>query len=254
MHPLSPELIALPPLRHPLQLAAGQTVPLDFDLVRGLRLREVNVKESFTLQDAADDWYRANLLNASETGGEALVFEQMRIAPESGLHLTLLCAIFARQRMLQVMQKATELGAAAVQPVFTERSVGLAGLEHEKAHAWRGQILRAVKQCRRGSVPALHPVLPLGDALQAAEWTAADLRLVLDERLDERLKGTDPLEHGSRRVALAVGPEGGWSDAESELLYASGARSLSLGGRILRAETAVLVGLTVVQHRLGDLH
>lgn len=237
------------PITHPHRVSLNRTIQLDRDQAAALRFRQVNVKEAFTLQGPDGRFYRASLTSLTDQGGEALVYEQMSRSPESPLELTLLCAVLNRQRMLLVMQKATELGVARIQPVFSAHSVGPDGLEHEKAHAWPGAVLRAVRQCRRASVPELLPTLPLAEALAAEAWTGAGARFILDDRASAGTR----LVRGSTSVCLAVGPEGGWSEAERALFAASGAEALVLGGRVLRAETAVLVGLTLVQHRMGDL-
>lgn len=236
-------------IRHPHRVSVNRTLQLDRSEVEALRFRQINVKEAFTLQGPDGHFYRASLTSMTDKGGEALVYEQMARSPESPLELTLLCAVLNRQRMLLVMQKATELGATRIQPVFSAHSVGPDGLEHEKARAWPGAVLRAVRQCRRASVPELLPTVPLAEALSGEAWTSATARFILDDRSAEGTR----LVRGPTSACLAVGPEGGWSDAERELFAASGAESLALGGRILRAETAVLVGLTLVQHRMGDL-
>jgi 16S rRNA (uracil1498-N3)-methyltransferase len=160
--------------------------------------------------------------------------------------------------MFVVMQKATELGVARIVPVITERSVQPEGLAHEKSHAWPGQVVRAVRQCRRASVPVLERATPLERVLAGAPWRDADARFYLDDRAAKntgavalpaaRASADAPLD-----VALAIGPEGGFTDAERRLLEDHHGTALRLGARVLRAETAVLVGLTLLQHRLGDL-
>jgi 16S rRNA (uracil1498-N3)-methyltransferase len=156
--------------------------------------------------------------------------------------------------MLFVAQKATELGVARIIPVFSAHSVGPAGLAHEKAHAWPGQTLRAARQCRRSSVPEMREAIPLERALHDPAWRDAEHRFALDDRAASDVTPSPTREPGRAvDVAFAVGPEGGWSDDERALLEKEGARPLRLGGRVLRAETAVLVGLTVLQYALGDL-
>lgn len=237
------------PIRHLEALAVGQPVRLGRRALAALRFREVNVKEAFTLADSGGRWFRASLRAVEGRWGEALVYEEMAASPESPLELHLYCGVLARQRMMFVMQKATELGVQRIVPLLTERGVGPAGLEHEKAHAWPGQVLRAVRQCRRASVPRLEPPQPLAEALASPDWQAAGTRFFLDESApDARLLGRGP-----SAACLVVGPEGGWSDAERAALLAAGAVPLGLGGRVLRAETAVVVGLALLQHRLGDL-
>lgn len=239
------------PLRHPEVLAVDQRISLGPQHVAALRLREIHPKEAFTLCDQKGHFFRASLTTLDADRGQALVYESMASSPESPVHLTLLCAVLARQRMLSVIQKATELGVACVLPVITERSVDEAGLAHEKAHAWPAQAVRAARQCRRGSLPEVRAAVPLTVALDDVLFRSAERRLVLDDRAPLRAEAAEPQRPS--RIAFVVGPEGGFTDAERALVEGYGATSLRLGGRVLRAETAVLVGLTILQHRFGDL-
>jgi 16S rRNA (uracil1498-N3)-methyltransferase len=223
-------------------------VPFTFDeaLVRRLVRREVNPKEAFTVRDDTGAYFRATLRELGEDGGVAIPYERMLRSPESVVEITLACAVLARQRMIFVVQKATELGVARIVPLLTEHAVPPDGLEHEKAHAWPGQVIRAVRQCRRSSLPELLAPMPL-DAFLASPAAGADLSLFLNDRSDEA-----PAPTGTpRRIILFVGPEGGFSDAEREKLK-DRAFPLVLGGRVLRAETAVLAGLTAVHLAWGD--
>jgi 16S rRNA (uracil1498-N3)-methyltransferase len=240
------------PLRHAGPLAVGQRIELGPALVRGLRFRQINPKEAFTLVDETGSFFRASLIALGDVGGEALVYEIMASSPESPVHITLLCAVLARQRMLGVVQKATELGVVRVVPVLSERSVPREQLAHEKAHAWHGQALRAARQCRRASVPEIRSATPFAAALEDASFRGAHRRIYLDDRASAGAIQTDTPQPATR-LALAVGPEGGWSDVERKLLKEHGAYALRFGGRILRAETAVLVGITLLQHAYGGL-
>jgi len=240
------------PLSHPDALVIDQRIVLGAWQARALRLREIHPKEAFTVVDRTGRFFRAALTTLDGDRGEALVYELMATSPESPVHLTLLCAVLARQRMLAVIQKATELGVMCVIPVLTERSVAEGGLAHEKAHAWPAQAVRAARQCRRASLPDVRPALPLLAALDDTSFRDADRRFMLDDRSPGQATVADGGSPPSR-IAFAVGPEGGFTDAERNLLEARGAISLRLGGRVLRAETAVLVGLTILQHRFGDL-
>ena len=243
----------LPPhfasLRHPARIAVDQTIQLNARQVDALKLRQVNVSEAFTIQDAEGRYFRASLKGMGTRGAEALVYEEMARSPESPLDLTLVCAVLARQRMLLVIPKAVELGVTRIQPVLTAHSVKAEGLEHEKAHAWQNAAVRAMRQCRRASVPEVRPTVPLTEFLEDPLWQSAPRRLYLDDRAEE---GAEP-RRGPETVCLAVGPEGGWSEDERQLLEGAGAAPLLLGGRVLRAETAVITGTFLVQYLLGDL-
>ena len=160
----SPSLNA--PLRHAAKLAEGERVALDAFHVRALRHREIKEKETFTIVDRDGHFFRASLKLMKKSGGEALVYERMAGSTESPADITLLCAVLARQRMLVVIQKATELGATRIVPVLSERSVPRDGLDHEKAHAWPKQALRAARQCRRASLPEVREAIELASILE----------------------------------------------------------------------------------------
>jgi 16S rRNA (uracil1498-N3)-methyltransferase len=235
-------------------LSVDTLVSLDVAAADALRFREINEKEAFTLRDGSGRFFRASLVSLTKIGAKATVYERMNASPESNAHVTLICAVLARQRMIFVAQKATELGVTNIVPVFSAKSVKPEGLEHEKAHAWPGQTLRAAKQCRRGSVPELRRTMPLAKALEETTWKTATHRFLLDDRVGDGHALTAQVQRGAPvDVALAVGPEGGWTDEERALLEAHGARPLRLGGRVLRAETAVVAGLTALQLRFGDM-
>lgn len=219
---------------------------VDAALARRLLRREVNPKEAFTVRDDTGAYFRASLKELAEDGGMAIPYERMARSPESAVEITLACAVLARQRMIFVVQKATELGVARIAPLLTEHSVPRDGLEHEKAHAWPGQVIRAAKQCRRSSLPEIFPPTPLDDFL-ASPAAGADLCLFLDDRSDV----IPPPAGTPQHILLFAGPEGGFSDAERDKLKARGF-PLALGGRVLRAETAVLAGLTAIHLRWGD--
>ncbi len=235
------------------EATVGEDVTLGSDAVAGLAFRKVNVKEAFTFVDARGRYFRAALTACDASRAEAQVYEAMALSPESPARITLVCAVLARQRMLLVAQKAAELGVARVQPVFTTRSVQPRDIAHEKVHAWPGQAIKGARQCRRATVPEVLPAVPLGGVLGSVAWTRAAMRLYLDDRAE--VSAGEALAQGPavREVMFAVGPEGGWTDAERLALGAAGASALRLGGRVLRAETAVFAGLAVLQHRVGDM-
>ena len=252
VHPtptMSDLLFPYAPIRHSQPLQVDHTIELDAQEIAALRFRQVNVSEAFTLQGPDGRSFRASLKSLGARSSEALIYEEMAQSPESPLSLTLVCAVLARQRMLLVIPKATELGVTRILPVISEHSIQESGLEHEKAGAWPNAAIRAARQCRRSSVPELRKTEPLASVLKSEQWNGAEARFYLDDRAPESTR----LERGLRSVCLAVGPEGGWSDAEREQLRQAGARPLVLGGRILRAETAAITGVFLVQHALGDL-
>jgi 16S rRNA (uracil1498-N3)-methyltransferase len=232
-------------------LAVERAVALTADHVAQLRAREVQPKEAFTLADSRGRWFRAALRGASDAGGEAWVYEELPGSPESPCSIVLVCAVLARQRMLTVVQKATELGAVRIVPVWSDHSVQPPDIAKEKPWSWQNQALRAARQCRRAVVPEVAPIVPLADALAPVVLGEGTHLVALDHGGAHEPEWTFP--SGSASVALAVGPEGGWSESERALLRSRKAHVLSLGVRVLRAETAAYVGLALLQHRFGDL-
>lgn len=237
------------PLKVPGALVIDEPFRFDRGLAKRLRMRELNAKEAFTIRDGAGGWFRASLKEYDGRGGVAVPYERMKRSPEATIDLTLACAILARQRMHWVVQKATEVGVRRIVPLLTDHSVPPEGIEQEQAHAWAGHVARAARQCRRSSLPHLLAPATLDAFLASPLLASADLRLYLDDR-----SGPAPAPAPARppkHIVLLVGPEGGFSDAERHRL-AGFARPWTLGGRVLRAETAALVGLTALNVTWGD--
>ena len=168
---------------------------------------------------------------------------------DPALPLTLVLAVCKFDRIEWAIEKATELGVAAIAPVIarrTEKHLAQAALK--RAERWRRIVLEAAQQSRRSDVPLIADPVPLAERVRAASQAA---RIVLAEQertttlrnaLEEAL-ATAQLEMPA--IELAVGPEGGWAPEEEALFDANGWRAVSLGPRILRAETAAISALAI---------
>jgi 16S rRNA (uracil1498-N3)-methyltransferase len=169
---------------------------------------------------------------------------------ESRLRVTLLQGIARGEKMDLILQKATELGVAAVIPVMAERTeVKLDAERAEKRVAhWRSVIASACEQSGRARLPELSAPAPLHDAARSIAGDA--MRLTLDPTGDVSL-ATVQVTTGA--VVVAIGPEGGWSPRDRDTLSAAGFTGLRLGPRILRTETAGLAAIAALQSRFGDL-
>ena len=170
-------------------------------------------------------------------------------APEAepALRIHLALGISRGERMDYAIQKAVELGVAGVWPLSTERSmVQLKGerLERRLEH-WRGVLIGACEQSGRCRLPALASAQPLDAWLAAAPPGA----LLLDPRAPRTLA---QLARPGPEVSLLVGPEGGLSPRERDLAQRHGVSGVRLGPRILRAETAPLAAIAVLQALWGD--
>jgi 16S rRNA (uracil1498-N3)-methyltransferase len=163
---------------------------------------------------------------------------------ESPLGVTLVQAVSSGERMDFTIQKAVELGVAAIHPVYSERSiVRLAGeREAKKLAHWRRVAIAACEQCGRNRVPAVAEPLALA-SYRAPEGTKILLAPTATRRLAELARGP---------LALAAGPEGGFSEAEEAQLQRDGFVAASLGPRVLRTETAALAALAALNALAGD--
>jgi len=156
-------------------------------------------------------------------------------APDADLWL--MFAALKRDATDLLVQKATELGVAALWPVFTERT-NAARVNHERL---RAIAIEAAEQSERLTLPVLHPALPLAKALSG--WPAARKLFVAMERAD-----AGGLRPAAGPAGLLIGPEGGFSSQDRSVLDSFDFVSLvSLGSRILRAETAAIAGLALLQ-------
>ncbi|BBB10800.1 16S rRNA (uracil(1498)-N(3))-methyltransferase [Sphingopyxis sp. FD7] len=148
-----------------------------------------------------------------------------------------------KARLDWIIEKATELGVARLQPVMTERTI----VERVKQDRLAAQIIEACEQCGRTALPALADPVRLPQLLK--DWPAGRALLFADEA------GGVPLAHlaAPAPAAILTGPEGGFTDRERTLLAAHPAvQSLSLGPRILRAETAAIAAVSLWMAQHGD--
>ncbi|QWP78765.1 16S rRNA (uracil(1498)-N(3))-methyltransferase [Lysobacter sp. K5869] len=173
------------------------------------------------------------------------------VARESPLRLVLLQGVARGEKMDLILQKATELGASAFHPLWSQRSevkLDAARADKRLAH-WRSVVASACEQSGRAAVPDVAAPLALAAALSALP--PGGLRLTLDP---EGELGFSTLRiDAAAPVLLAIGPEGGWSPSDREQLRAAGFQGLRLGPRILRTETAGLAAIAALQARFGDL-
>jgi 16S rRNA (uracil1498-N3)-methyltransferase len=155
----------------------------------------------------------------------------------------LLMAVFKFDHLEWGLEKATELGAARITPVLARRTEKhLAQAAAKRVERWRKIVREASQQSRRSDVPAVDDPVALKLALPMA---AAETKLLLAETEQENsLRAALESEQVSE-LAMAIGPEGGWAPEEMKLFAEAGWRSVTLGPRILRAETAAIAALAV---------
>lgn len=210
--------------------------------------------EVFSVLDPDGTWWRARLDLSSGAPPRAVPFARLSTPPESPLEIDLFQAIPNRERFELVLEKAVEIGVSRILPFESRHSLTLAEREarQKKSHRWPELVRRAARQCRRGMLPELYPVLPWSEALDFS--SQADVSILLYEGQAPRNFAHTLKEREAGRVALLIGPEGGFAPEEVALAQACGVLPVSLGPRILRTESAAVIAAALVQFIAGDLN
>jgi 16S rRNA (uracil1498-N3)-methyltransferase len=242
---------------HPIH--AALTGEQAFHLTRVLRAQPGQVYDIV----ANGFLHRAEITSVSETEVAFLLHEELE--SDSALPIHLLLAIFKFDHFEWAIEKATELGVASITPVLarrTEKHLALAA--PKRVERWRRIALESAKQSRRTDIPEISDPTPLAAAL-ARE--TAPVRILLSET-EQSLSLTSALTRftppgascstvsSSNRsmqisLALAVGPEGGWTPEEMSLFTTQSWTHITLGPRILRAETAAIAAIAIASSRLA---
>jgi len=178
---------------------------------------------------------------------------------EPRLAVTLLLSIVKMDRFEWAIEKATELGVSEIIPLAAERSEGaLVGAAPRRAERWQRILRESAQQSRRLRVPDLRPMSSPESAFRSGEGNR--LRILLSERPGAQpMRSVIPVDAGTaalananpRAISIAIGPEGGWTDAEFSAAASSGFLEASLGENILRTETAVTAALSAIMFALG---
>lgn len=173
--------------------------------------------------------------------------EQIPVTPN--IHVTLLQSIFKFDRMEWAIEKCTELGVARIVPLIARRTEApLAAAAAKRVERWRRIVLQAAEQSRRGLVPEVCQPVKFKDA----SLLPGSMRIVLSE-IEPEVMLKDVLRSPSNddEVIIALGPEGGWTNEELTAFREAGWISASLGSTILRAETAAIAAMAIVQSELS---
>lgn len=236
----------------PPQAIVGQEAHLGPDLAHRMgRVLRLRGGDHVLLLDNSGREYEVELTALTATGAQGVVLASSEGAGEPSVRLVLYQALIKGQRFDWVLEKGTELGVIAFVPVVSGRSqVRPSRASSARVERWRRVIAEAAEQSGRSRLPQISPPLPFDEACASA----AGLRILPWEgerevSLGDVLAREEPVDV----VSLFIGPEGGFPSEEVELARQQGVRTVSLGPRILRAETAAIVAAALVLHALGEL-
>ena len=242
----------------PQPLAAGAIVDLPEAVAHHLHVVRMQPGDALTLFDGRGGHYLASVHEAGKKRASARVEEHQAVDVELPYSVTLAQGLPEGAKMDWIIEKAVELGVAAIQPLAARRSVvRLSGERAEKRHGhWQGVIVAASEQCGRNRLAQLAPLADverwIGGPSAAPEATPnAQPRILFSPRATASLADWARTA-GPQAVTLMVGPEGGFSAEEEQAALDAGAIALSLGPRVLRTETAGLAAVAALNALWGQ--
>lgn len=218
-----------------------------------LRVLRLQVGDQLMVLDNAGWEYVVQITAVSSKQLIADIIKKQAAQGEPDVEITLYMGLMKRDKFEWVLQKCTEIGVSRFVPVSTQRSlVQDTKMKDNKFERWQKIITEAAEQSRRGKIPELCPPLKLADAFAQLD---ADLALIPWEEaegVDVRavLAGKRPFSIAQSRIALFIGPEGGFAAQEIELAQQYNIQPITLGKRILRAETAAMVATALIVHEV----
>ena len=208
---------------------------------RHVQVLRLQPGDALTLFDGSGPEWQAEVTAMGRSEVRVRLLRAEAAQRELGRAITLAVVMPANDRMDFIVEKATELGAAALQPLMSERSVlRLSGERADKKRAhWQGVAIAAAEQSGRTMPTRIEPVMPLAAWLASLAQPGGEWRGLLSPRAAAPL-----VAFPQQRALFLSGPEGGLSDAEEDAARARGFAAVTLGPRILRADTAPLAVLS----------
>jgi 16S rRNA (uracil1498-N3)-methyltransferase len=232
------------------------TLALDDNAAQHVRVLRLAVGDAVTLfnGDDANSGEAAAFIKTLDKKTVSVEISAWRnISRESPLNITLMQSLATGDKMDLIIQKAVELGVSAVIPVRAARStIKLDAERAEKRVAhWRGVAIAASEQCGRNVVANISAIQSFDESLISAGTLGVLHPEIAANTSVSLIRWAQ--QHAEKPLAILIGPEGGFTDAEVALAVSHGATVISLGQRVLRTETAGLAAIAILQSHLGDL-
>ncbi|MDM0111763.1 16S rRNA (uracil(1498)-N(3))-methyltransferase [Variovorax sp. J22R133] len=236
----------MPRFHCPVALVPGATLALPAGAARHVQVLRLQPGDAITLFDGRAGEHQATVERMGRSEVVVTVGEHNPVErePERAVHLAV--GMPANERMDWLVEKATELGVASIQPLMTAHGVlRLSGERADKKRThWEAIAIAACEQCGRNRVPVVHAVQTYAKWLESlceSDQSSGVQRLVLS--LSEGTRGLTGVDNTGPAVLVLSGPEGGLSNDEDAQARAAGFAAITLGPRVLRAETAALAAL-----------
>jgi 16S rRNA (uracil1498-N3)-methyltransferase len=241
---------SMPRIFVPLALHAGELLSLPAAAARHVQVLRFQPGQALTLFNGEGGEFGATVQRMGKSDVSVNVGAHAAVEREAARPLHLAVALMANERMDWLVEKATELGAASLQPLITSRCVlRLQGERADKRIArWELAVIAACEQCGRNRLLRIQPIQSLGDWLKtpaalSSNGGARALLSLASAAVSAAQLGSSLAPH--QPLTLLSGPEGGLSEAEEAQAITAGFAPVSLGPRVLRAETAAVAAAAV---------
>lgn len=212
-----------------------------------IQVLRLKMDEKLILFNGKGGEYLATLNRIDKRKSQVHIESFNPVDRESPLHITLALATIKPDKMDFALQKAVELGVSVIQPMMTSRSVIKIKRLEKKMQHWQGVIVAACEQSGRTVIPQLNEPLAFEKLLENSTSTCITMLPDATQKITHlKLDDKEP-------ITLFIGPEGGFTNQEEELMQQHSFQAVTFGSRILRAETAVIAGITACQIQWGDI-
>ncbi len=232
--------------------SVGTTLTLPEKVAHQVRdVLHLHSGEQLVLLDNSGEEFVAEVTRTERKLVEVRLVERRAGKSESPVHIVLCQGLLKSARFEWILEKGTELGVSVFVPILCRRSTtGLEDAGPSKIARWQRIIQEATEQCGRSRLPELLPIRPLKQALNEVPSDALALMPWEEEHGQSLRDALHAQESQEKTVVLFIGPEGGLTSEEIQLAQQQGVLSVTLGQRILRAETAALAAVANVMYQL----
>ncbi|MGB5750380.1 MAG: 16S rRNA (uracil(1498)-N(3))-methyltransferase [Desulfobacterales bacterium] len=210
--------------------------------------------DGLKLFDGTGFEYEAAIVSVSAKDVTVKIQRKLTAAVQPGVRIIVAQAFLKEKKMDDLVRKLCELGVAQWIPFFSQRSIPRPDTKRMavRSRRWQRIATEAVKQCRRIDTPRIREALSFDEILDFS--SSCELKLVFWENESSRLNADLASEENRpQKIMVMLGPEGGFADQEINMVRNCGFISAGLGPRILRAETATIAAVTLVQYLFGDM-
>lgn len=241
----------MPRFHCPQPLPVGATVALPEHVVRHLQVLRMAVGDGITLFNGEGGEFAATLISIDRKQAQAVIDAFSPREVELPYAIRLAQALPEGSKMDWIIEKAIELGAAAIEPLAAQRCVTRLSSERaaKKIDHWQGIVIAASEQCGRNRLAQV------AEPADFRNWIAQpreEPRILLTPRAEQSLSAWARSQE-PQSLTLMIGPEGGFSEQEEELALARGTLPLSMGSRVLRTETAALAALAALNATWSEM-